>query len=245
MSKPFDLTGKTALVTGAGKGIGRACSLILAEYGAHVIAVARTKADLDNLSSEQPNVEGWVMDVTSAEFLKKIETLDELDILVNNAGTNRPEPFADVSQENLDAVLGLNVRVAFLVAQAAVRVMLRAGNGGSIIHMSSQMAHVGSPNRSVYCMTKHAIDGLTKAMAIELAPNSIRVNSVAPTFTETPMTKPMFEKPEFKDFVNRMIPLGQVGKPEDVANAVLYLASSAAAMVTGHSLRVDGGWTAQ
>lgn len=245
MSKPFDLTGKTALVTGAGKGIGRACSLILAEYGAHVIAVARTKADLDNLSKENSNIEGWVFDVASDDFLKKIETLDALDILVNNAGTNRPEPFEDVSRENLDAVLSLNVRVAFLVAQAAVRVMLGTSSGGSIIHMSSQMAHVGSPNRTVYCMTKHAIDGLTKAMAVELAPNAIRVNSVAPTFTETPMTKPMFEEPEFKAFVNRMIPLGHVGKPEDVANAVLYLASSAAAMVTGHSLRVDGGWTAQ
>lgn len=245
MNEPFDLTGKTALVTGAGKGIGRACSLILAEYGAHVIAVARTKADLDSLSKEQPNIEGWALDVTSKAFLNKIETLDALDILVNNAGTNRPEPFADVSHVNLDAVLDLNVRVAFLVAQAAVRVMLRADIGGSIIHMSSQMAHVGSPNRTVYCMTKHAIEGLTKAMAVELAPNGIRVNSVAPTFTETPMTKPMFDEPEFKTFVDRMIPLGHVGKPEDVANAVLYLASPAAAMVTGHSLRVDGGWTAQ
>jgi len=245
MREPFDLTGKTALVTGAGKGIGRACSLILAEYGANVIAVARTEADLNSLSKEQTNIEGWVLDVTSEEFLEKIEALDALDVLVNNAGTNRPEAFVNVSTENLDAVLDLNVRVAFLVAQASARVMLRAGGGGSIIHMSSQMAHVGSPERTVYCMTKHAIEGLTKAMAVELAPNGIRVNSVAPTFTETPMTKPMFEKPEFKAFVDRMIPLGQVGKPEDVANAVLYLASPAAAMVTGHSLRVDGGWTAQ
>ncbi len=245
MSKPFDLTGKTALITGAGKGIGRACSLILAEYGAHVIAVARTQADLDSLSKEQPNIEGWAFDVASSSFLERIEALDTLNILVNNAGTNRPEPFKDVSLENLNAVLDLNVRVAFLVAQAAVRVMLRAGGGGSIVHMSSQMAHVGSPDRTVYCMTKHAIEGLTKAMAVELAPNAIRVNSVAPTFTETPMTKPMFEKPDFKAFVDRMIPLGHVGKPEDVANAVLYLASPAAAMVTGHSLRVDGGWTAQ
>ncbi len=187
MSEPFDLTGKTALVTGAGKGIGRACSLILAEYGAHVIAVARTEEDLQNLSKENSNIEGWVFDVASEAFLNKFESLGALDILVNNAGTNRPEPFEEVSVENLDAVLGLNVRVAFLVAQAAVRVMLDAGSGGSIVHMSSQMAHVGSPNRTVYCMTKHAIEGLTKAMAVELAPNGIRVNSVAPTFTETPM----------------------------------------------------------
>ena len=170
--------------------------------------------------------------------------LPRLDILINNAGSNRPEPFVDVSAENLDFILNLNIRSMFKTAQAAVRVMTK-NDGGAIVHMSSQMGHVGSPNRSVYCMTKHAIEGLTKAMAVELAPQNIRVNSVAPTFIETPMTKPMLDNPEFKEFVYRMIPMQKMGQPEDVANAVLYLASPASGMVTGHSLLVDGGWTAQ
>jgi len=182
--------------------------------------------------------------VTSDEFVDAVASLPALDILVNNAGSNRPEPFSEVSRENLDFILSLNVRSMFLTAQAAVRVMKRSGSG-AIVHMSSQMGHVGSPNRSVDCMTKHAIEGLTKAMAVELAPDKIRVNSVAPTFIETPMTKPMLQNPEFKEFVYRMIPMQKMGKPEDVANAVLYLASPMSAMVTGHSLLVDGGWTAQ
>jgi NAD(P)-dependent dehydrogenase (short-subunit alcohol dehydrogenase family) len=184
------------------------------------------------------------MDATGDDILSRIEELTQLDILVNTAGGNKPEPFVDVSLENLDFILDLNVRSAFRISQAASRVMLTNG-GGSIVHMSSQMGHVGSPNRTVYCMTKHAIEGLTKAMAVELAPHKIRVNSVAPTFIETPMTAPMFENPEFKEFVMRMIPMGKVGQPEDVAEAVLYLASGRSGMVTGHSLVIDGGWTAQ
>ncbi|MDJ0928729.1 MAG: SDR family oxidoreductase, partial [Gammaproteobacteria bacterium] len=168
-----------------------------------------------------------------------------LDILVNNAGTNKPQAFAAVDSEALDVVIGLNVRAAFLVAQAAVRVMLRTGAPGSVIHMSSQMGHVGSPNRSVYCMTKHAIEGLTKAMAVELAPVGIRVNSVAPTFIETPLVKPMLADPEFRDFVQQRIPLGRAGEIDDVVRAVLFLADPRNSMITGHSLRVDGGWTAQ
>jgi len=241
----FDLSSKTALVTGAGKGIGKAIALSLANNGSNVIAVERIAVDLENLIEENNDIEGWHMDVGTEEFLDRISSLTALDILVNNAGTNHPEPFVDVSEENLDTVLNLNVRVAFRVAQAAVKVMIRRGNGGTVINMSSQMGHVGSPNRTVYCMTKHAIEGLTKAMAVELAQQAIRVNSVAPTFIETPMTKSMFESPDFKNFVIGMIPLGRVGQVQDVANAVLYLASNASAMVTGHSLKVDGGWTAQ
>lgn len=240
----FQLKGLTALITGASKGIGKACALALAQGDGHVIAVARNEEDLIQLASQSQNIEVWTMDVTTPEFLRRVRELDRLDILVNNVGTNRPEPFVDVSEENLDIILGLNVRQAFLVAQAAVRVMLRADNGGSIIHMSSQMGHVGAPNRSVYCMTKHAIEGLTKAMAVELAPHQIRVNSVAPTFVETPMTRPMFEKPEFRAYVENMIPMGHVASVDDVANAVLYLASPLSRMVTGTSLKVDGGWTA-
>ncbi|WND03033.1 SDR family oxidoreductase [Temperatibacter marinus] len=239
------LKDKVAVVTGAGKGIGKACVLKLAAEGAHVIAVARTESDLQAVMAESSgSVEAWAMDVTSQAFLSKIEGLECIDILVNNAGTNRPEAFTDVSEENLDFVMNLNVKWAFLVSQAVVNVMKKAGKGGSIIHMSSQMGHVGSPNRSVYCMTKHAIEGLSKAMAVELGPENIRVNTIAPTFIETPMTKPMLENPEFMEFVNRMIPLGRIGKVDDIAAAVSYLASGSASMVTGTSLKVDGGWTA-
>lgn len=243
--QPAVLENKIALVTGAGRGLGRAIAETLHAAGAHVIAVARTASDLDNIKSALGDrVDVWRQDVTDDAFINAVAALPSLDILVNNAGSNHPEPFAKVSTENLDFLLNLNVRSMFRTAQAAARVMKISG-GGAIVHMSSQMGHVGSPNRSVYCMTKHAIEGLTKAMAVELAPQKIRVNSVAPTFIETPMTKPMLENPEFRAFVHQMIPMQKIGKPQDVANAVLYLASPASDMVTGHSLLVDGGWTAQ
>ena len=239
------LNGKTALITGAGKGIGRAIATRLHTVGANIIAVARTEEDLASLAAELGDrVEIWAEDVTKDPLLRRIEDLPQLDVLVNNAGSNRPEPFQDVSDTNLNFLIDINVRAMFRIAQAAVKVMLKSGTSGSIIHMSSQMGHVGAPNRTVYCMTKHAIEGLTKAMAVELAPRQIRVNSVAPTFVETPLTKPMFEDQAFKEHVDRMIPLGRIGHPEDVAQAVLYLASSASGMVTGHSLVIDGGWTA-
>ena len=241
---PFNLSGKVALVTGAGKGIGRACATTLALAGAHVIAVARTSTDLANLAQEcGKSVETWETDITKDAFLERVEALPQLDALVNNVGTNKPQPFIEVERDALDTVVDLNVRSAFLVAQAAARVMVRQGSG-SIIHMGSQMGHVGAPNRTVYCMTKHAVEGLTKAMAVELAPLGVRVNSVAPTFIETPLTKPMFEDPSFRADVLSRIPMGKIGKVEDVANAVLFLASPASAMVTGDSLKVDGGWTA-
>ncbi len=247
----LNLTGQRALVTGAGRGLGRAIVAALHGAGARVIAVARTQSDLESLQDEfGEGVEGWAMDVTDDAFIARLEALDRLDILVNNAGSNRPEPFLDVSAETLDFLIDLNVRAMFRTAQAAARAMARAdtqsgAGGGAIVNMSSQMGHVGSPNRTVYCMTKHAVEGLTKAMAVELAPLGVRVNCVAPTFIETAMTKPMLEDPAFRDFVHRMIPMQKMGQPEDVANAVLYLASPASGMVTGHSLLVDGGWTAQ
>ncbi len=235
----------TALVTGAGRGLGRTCAKALADAGAHVIAVARTEADLDSLRQETTGqLVTWVSDVTAAQFFDRIESLDRLDVLVNNAGTNRPQPFTEVDPESLATVVDLNVTAMFRVAQSATRVMVAAGRGGSVINMSSQMGHVGSPNRTVYCMTKHAVEGLTKAMAVELAPQAIRVNALAPTFIETAMTRPMLEDPEFQAFVKRMIPLGHVGKAADVAAAALFLASPASSMVTGHSLKIDGGWTA-
>lgn len=240
----FRLDDRVALVTGAGKGIGRACAQVLANAGAKVIAVARTEEDLQTLKDDcSGTIEAWVEDVTGDAFLRRMSALEQLDVLVNNVGTNTPQPFAEVQTEILDQMLHLNVRTAFMVAQAAARIMLRNGSG-SIIHMGSQMGHVGAAKRTVYCMTKHAIEGLTKAMAVELAPQGIRVNSVAPTFIETPMTKPMLADPAFRNDVMAKIPLQKLGQVMDVANAVLFLASSASAMVTGDSLKVDGGWTA-
>ncbi len=240
----FALEGKTALVTGAGKGLGAACTRGLAKEGVKVIAIARTTSDLDQLSAEYPGaIEPWTMDVTDDDCIRRIGELDRLDILVNNAGSNQPEPMLSVQAETLDRLLNLNVRAAYLVAQAAARIMA-AGMGGSIINMSSQMGHVGANNRTVYCTTKHALEGLTKAMAVELAPEKIRVNAVAPTFIETPMTRPYFENESFKAYVNDMIPMGHIGQEADVVNAVLFLASELSAMTTGHSLLVDGGWTA-
>ena len=219
--------------------------MALAEAGAEVWLAARTRDEVEAAAAE---VKGHavVCDVTKPDELRKaIAALPSLEVFVNNAGTNVPQPFVEVSEENLDRLLNLNVRAAFLAAQAAARKMLECRSRGVIINMSSQMGHVGAVNRSVYCLTKHALEGLTKATALELAPHGIRVVSVAPTFIETPMTKPMFAKPEFARWVQDRIPLGHPGKPEDVAAAVVFAASPGAALVTGTSLVVDGGWTAQ
>lgn len=240
------LHGEVALVTGAGRGIGRGCAEALATAGADVIAVARSTTDLAEVALHPTGrITTWALDATGDEILERIAAVKGLSILVNNAGTNTPEPFENVSAGTLDRILDLNVRAAFRVAQAVVRQMLAAGTRGSIVHMSSQMGHVGSPKRTVYCMSKHAIEGLTKAMAVELAPRGIRVNSVAPTFVETELTRPMLDDPEFQKYVHDMIPMRELATIDDVVAAVIYLVSAAAGRVTGHSLRVDGGWTAQ
>lgn len=239
-----NLSGKQAVVTGGSKGLGRAICIALTQAGASVTAVARDPSVLAELAAEYPTIETWQADVNDPAF--GIELAQRrIDIFVNNAGTNNPIPMVDVPLDVLDQMLALNVRAAYLAAQGAARAMVTDASGGVIINMTSQMGHVGSPNRTVYCMTKHAVEGLTKAMAVELAPHNIRVNSVAPTFIETPLTAPMLANSEFRAFVDTMIPLGRIGKPDDVAAAVLYLASPAANMVTGTSLLVDGGWTAQ
>jgi NAD(P)-dependent dehydrogenase (short-subunit alcohol dehydrogenase family) len=222
--------------------------------GAEVVLLSRTRQELEEVGNRVAALGGrrklLVCDITnSAEVQSQIAGLERLDVLVNNAGMNIPEPFVEVSQAHLEKQLALNVRGAFVVAQSAVRKMLEAPNrkedGGSIVNVTSQMGHVGASRRSVYCMTKHALEGLTKAMAVELAPLNIRVNAIAPTFLDTPMTAPFLANPEFRDWVTSRIPLGRLGRAEEVAAAIVFLASPAASLITGTSLAVDGGWTAQ
>jgi NAD(P)-dependent dehydrogenase (short-subunit alcohol dehydrogenase family) len=245
----FRLDGKRALVTGAGRGIGRAAALALAAAGAELVLVSRTASELDKVVDEIASGGGTArslpFDVTQSDVVRgAFAEFDRLDILVNNAGINRPQPFLEVEEATLDSLLTLNVRAAFVVAQAAARLMVANGSG-VIINMSSQMGHVGSErDRTVYVMTKHALEGLTKAMAVELAPKGVRAVSIAPTFVETPLSKPFLDDPETRRWILDRIPLGRVGTVEEVASAVVFLASPAAALVTGSSLLVDGGWTA-
>lgn len=244
------LAERLAVVTGAGRGIGRGCALALAEAGADVVAIARTRADVESVAEEVErrgrSARAVVCDVTNGRRLGRVmRSLDRVDVLVNAAGTNIPEPFLEVGEPALDLLIDVNLKGTFLAAQAAAQRMVALGDGGAIVNLSSQMGHVGAPNRSVYCATKHAVEGLTKALAVELAPHGIRVNAVAPTFVETPMTVPFLADPAFREDVERRIPLGRLGSVSDVTGAVLFLASPAAAMITGASLLVDGGWTAQ
>ena len=240
----FRLDGRRALVTGAGRGIGLAAAAALAEAGAAVTLVARFAPEIE-AAAEAMGGTAAVLDVsdrsaTDAFFADR----PAFDILVNNAGTNRPRPMTEVSEADFDAVFDLNVKSAFFVAQASARRMIADGVRGSLIHMSSQMGHVGGPNRSLYCGSKWALEGMNKAFALDLAAHGIRSNTIAPTFIETPLTRPFFEDPAFKASVLAKIKLGRIGQVEDVMGAVLFLASDASALVTGTSLIVDGGWTA-
>ena len=243
------LDGKRALVTGAGRGIGLAAAAALAQAGANVTLVARTPIEIaaaaEAIRAEGGQAETLVLDVLDPQTVQTaLEPLPPFDILINNAGTNRPATFLDVTVTDFDAITGLNLRAAFFVAQAVARGLVAANRPGSIVHMSSQMGHVGGARRTVYCASKHAIEGLTKAMAIDLAPHNIRVNSLGPTFIETPLTRPFFEDTTFRDDVLRRIKLGRLGQVEDLMGAILFLASDAAALMTGTSLVIDGGWTA-
>jgi NAD(P)-dependent dehydrogenase (short-subunit alcohol dehydrogenase family) len=245
----FRLDGKRALVTGAGRGIGLAAAAALAEAGAHVTLLARTRDEIEAaaaaIRSRGQQAEALTLDVTDLLAMQKaIADAEPFNILVNNAGTNRPKLLLDVTVEDFDAIMGLNVRAAYFVAQAVARQLIAAKQPGSIINVSSQMGHVGAAKRTVYCASKHAMEGFTKAMAIELAPHGVRVNTLGPTFLETPLTKPFFDNAAFKAEVLGKIKLGRLGKVEDVLGAVLFLASDASALVTGTSIVVDGGWTA-
>lgn len=247
----FNLEGRSALVTGAGRGLGAVIAQGLAAAGAKTYVLSRNSAQLNELA-ERINASGGqaeavVCDITNPQAVQAaLDAIDQLDILVNNAGTNIPADFIDVTPAQLDELLLLNVRAVFLTAQAAARkIMSNGSDGGSIINISSQMGHVGAPRRSVYCMSKHAVEGLTKSMALELAAHNIRVNTVAPTFVLTPMTETFFKEESFRDWVMQRLPLGRLLPAQDVAAAVCYLASPAAAMITGTSLKLDGGWTAQ
>ena len=246
----FRLDGRRALVTGAGRGIGLAAASALADAGAHVTLASRTTEEIDHaaeaIRARGQQADILTLDVRDVDAVKQaIAARAPFDILVNNAGTNKPAPFVDVKVEDFDFVFSLNVRAAYFVAQAVARKLVEAGKPGAIINMSSQMGHVGGPTRTVYCATKHAMEGFTKAMAIDLAPHKIRVNSIAPTFIETPMTRPFFQNQAFREDTLKRIKLGRLGQLEDLTGAIVFLASDAAALMTGTSLVVDGGWTAE
>lgn len=245
----FRLDGRRALVTGAGRGIGRAIAVALADAGAKVYLAARTNTEINDLATAIKDNGGTstpiqldVMDTSAVTDV--VDTHGPFDILVNNAGGNRPTELSALTEEDYDAVTDLNVRAVIFLCQAVARQLMAVGRPGSIINISSQMGHVGGPKRTVYCATKHAIEGATKAMAWELGTHGIRVNTLCPTFIETAMTASMLQDKDFKSFVESKIALGRVGQVEDVMGAAVFLASDASSMVTGSALMVDGGWTA-
>jgi NAD(P)-dependent dehydrogenase (short-subunit alcohol dehydrogenase family) len=246
----FRLDGKRALVTGGGRGIGLAAASALAEAGASVTLAARTKAEIEAaaaaIRARGQKADALVLDVTDVEAARKaLAGAEPFQILVNNAGMNRPALLSDVKLEDFDAIFALNVRAAFFMAQAVATRLIAAKLPGSIINISSQMGHVGAARRSVYCASKHAMEGFTKAMAIELAPHNIRVNSLGPTFLETPLTRPYFENKAFRDEVLAKIKLGRLGQLDELTGAIVFLASDASSLMTGSALMLDGGWTAE
>ena len=252
--KNYNLKNKTAVVTGAGKGLGRACAIALAEAGANLIIISRTKKDLDEVSRKikklKSKCKSYVCDITNYNEIKEIiNKQSKIDILINNAGNNIPEHFTKVKTQNMEYLVKINTVATFNLAQLCALKMIKNKNrkkvGGSIINMSSQMGHVGGPIRSVYNMTKFGLEGLTRGMAIDLAKDNIRVNTVCPTFVLTPMVKGFFKNKKFKKEAIKKIPLGRVAEESDVATAVAFLAADSSAMITGTSLVVDGGWTAQ
>ncbi len=252
--KKYNLKNKYALVTGAGKGLGKACAIALAEAGSNLIIISRTKKDLDNVSKivrkYKVKCKSYICDITDYNRIKSIiNSQTRIDILVNNAGTNIPEHFTKVKKKNMEYMVNLNINAVFNVAQLASLKMIETRNrkkiGGSIVNISSQMGHVSGPKRSVYSMTKFGLEGLTKGMALELAPYNIRVNTIGPTFVVTPMTKRFLKDKKFKKSMLESIPLGRFAELPEISSAVVFIASDAASMITGTSLLVDGGWTAR
>jgi NAD(P)-dependent dehydrogenase (short-subunit alcohol dehydrogenase family) len=245
----FRLDGRKALVTGAGRGIGLAAASALAGAGADVCLLARTGSEVseaaDAICARGDVASAFALDVTdTAAMTQLISEQGPFQVLVNNAGTNRPAPCIDYTEADYDDVMALNVRSVYFTTRAVARGLVAAELDGSIINISSQMGHVGGPGRTVYCASKHALEGFTKALAWELGEGGIRVNTLCPTFIETPMTEPMLEDETFKERVVSQIALGRVGQVEDLMGAIVYLASDASRLVTGSALMVDGGWTA-
>ena len=252
--KNYNLKNKTAVVSGAGKGLGRACAIALAEAGANIIIISRTRADLNEVSKKikkfKSNCKSYVCDITNYDEIKQIiEKQSRIDILINNAGNNIPEHFTKVKTKNMEYLVKINTIATFNLAQLCALKMIQLKNrkkiGGSIVNMSSQMGHVGGPIRSVYNMNKWGLEGLTKGMSLDLAKYNIRVNTICPTFVVTPMTKKFLKNKKFKRETLNNIPLGRFAELSEIASAVVFLASDAASMITGTSLLVDGGWTAK
>ena len=250
----YNLKNKIALVTGAGKGLGKACAIALAEAGSNLVIISRTKKDLDQVSKIakrfKVKCKSYVCDITNYNEIKKIiNSQPKIDVLINNAGTNIPEYFDKVKRENMEYLVKINTIASFNLAQLCALKMLKTKNrkkiGGSIVNMSSQMGHVSGPKRSVYSMTKFGLEGLTKGMALDLAKYNIRVNTICPTFVVTPMTKKFLKDKKFRRDMLSNIPLGRFAEMSEISSAVVFLASDAASMITGTSLLVDGGWTAR
>ena len=245
----FRMDGKRALVTGAGRGLGLAAAAALAGAGAAVTLLARSAGEIEDAAAAIRDAGGaadtLAIDVQDTAGLRAaLAARPAYDAMVNNAGTNRPAAFQDVTEADFDLVMSLNLRAAFFAAQAVARRMIEDGVRGSIVNVSSQMGHVGGARRSVYCASKWAVEGMTRAMALDLAPHGIRANTLCPTFIETPMTRPFFEDQTFRQQVLQKIKLGRIGQVEDIMGPLLLLCTEAGALMTGSALMVDGGWTA-